>query len=651
MKNIIKAAVLVSAFLLTAPAAYAEVVGEAVITDIGAFIDYLPISSYNVDGSTYIQAEDLRSYGFDVVWDESARTLDIAPNGSEPKSLLNSEEINTLKEDIDSGSHMYDIYSTDIVTRICGDTVNGCSLDGVMLIKFRDLERCAYINFDEEYRTASAEVTRYCMEKAYEAADKQILDLGSGKVYTGEVQNGVPHGIGRLTQTGTQMLCSTSGRGSYPIYNYDHDEEYTDTYTGYFENGLQNGAFYSVTRPVVRLGSMYQHNGMEFLSTAYACEYYSGGTLMSVSGEVNINSEENIMGTPARSEYVYVGNNTFKGWYYLNRISDMESCQLSPSKAMVYGGQMRGGSGLDYNLTRHRFRDENVKFISCGDESYYSYAISEDGDLYVWGFGIPTSDSLYENPFYVRRNVGEFGRPYTDSSMFTLANYRVIARDNKMYLINYTFDDSKDTLVRENVAETERTMYLTTDGSLYLYHTSGNVIDQSGENDMLIDTDVAHISNGTYLKNDGTVWLISVDNEQNVTKHQKIAENAQILASYDNYYCSVAYISNDGEVFYCYNVYDEEKDFVKIADSAKKVKVSSGSISVLNTDDTLYRINVSDGVPGEAVHVMDNAVDFNDFCNIAVTQDGKLWRVSITDGEVSRTQLFAYRSNLVYSEE
>ena len=642
MKCIIKAAVVASAVLLTAPAAYAEVIGEAVITDIGAFIDYLPISSYNVDGSTYIQAEDLRSYGFDVVWDESARTLDIIPNGSKPHSLLNEEEISIEKSAISSGEHAFDIYATDITTRICGEEVTGCSLNGVMLIKLRDLERCAYISFDETYRTASAEVTRYTMEKAYEAAPKNTLDLGDGMTYTGEVANGVPNGIGRIVQTGTESIYSTSGRGSHPNYNYDHDEDYVNTYTGRFENGVPNGVFFTVTRPVIRLASMYQHNGMEFLSTASAVEFYSVGTLMSSAVDVTIPSEEYVMGTPARGPYSYVGNNQYKGLYYFNSINGTEYCYLWPSAKMLYGGSLSVYNSANDNLLRHRYIDESVKFVSCGTIEYYQYAVSEDGGLYVWEYYVPESDRTFDDPLYIRRNVDKAAAPVTSGGGFSLSNYKVLARDNKLYIINNDFNDSLDTLVRENVAETERDKYLTTDGNLYFFDASGWSVAPDGTYDELIDTNVARINDDAYIKNDGSAWAVISDFGEVTLK--KLADKAIDVYYGNNYPDSAAYISDKGELFYCGDIKDETQGFTKIADNAARVKISGGRISYMDTDNNLYRIDTENGVWQDPVLVSEDVKDFDGGGMTVVTNDGKLWDIRTTDGTLTKTQLFAHKA-------
>jgi len=71
---------LISASALTVSAAQPKVgdkLGDVLYTDIVAYIDGYPIRSYNIGGNTYVVAEDLVDYGFNVVWDGDARTLTI----------------------------------------------------------------------------------------------------------------------------------------------------------------------------------------------------------------------------------------------------------------------------------------------------------------------------------------------------------------------------------------------------------------------------------------------------------------------------------------------------------------------------------------------------------------------------------------------
>ena len=52
-------------------------IGRYFETDIRTFLDQAPITAYNTGGKTYIHAEAMRSFGYDVVWNEKARTLAI----------------------------------------------------------------------------------------------------------------------------------------------------------------------------------------------------------------------------------------------------------------------------------------------------------------------------------------------------------------------------------------------------------------------------------------------------------------------------------------------------------------------------------------------------------------------------------------------
>ena len=83
MKRFIGAALSAAlALTLAVPAAAEEnkigdVVGHTYYTDITAQIDGHPLPSYNIGGETAVVAEDLREYGFSVVWDGEARTLTV----------------------------------------------------------------------------------------------------------------------------------------------------------------------------------------------------------------------------------------------------------------------------------------------------------------------------------------------------------------------------------------------------------------------------------------------------------------------------------------------------------------------------------------------------------------------------------------------
>ena len=89
-----------------------DVIGSALKTDIVASINGHHIPSYNVEGYTYIVAEDLRYYGFSVVYDNNYRSLSISRDYSQgwvsknytkpyvPKNQVGLKEHNLLYTDI-----------------------------------------------------------------------------------------------------------------------------------------------------------------------------------------------------------------------------------------------------------------------------------------------------------------------------------------------------------------------------------------------------------------------------------------------------------------------------------------------------------------------------------------------------------------------
>lgn len=64
----LSAALLLSLALPSSAAGTGRAVDWALYTDITAQINGHPLRSYNVNGSTAVVAEDLRGYGFQVLW-------------------------------------------------------------------------------------------------------------------------------------------------------------------------------------------------------------------------------------------------------------------------------------------------------------------------------------------------------------------------------------------------------------------------------------------------------------------------------------------------------------------------------------------------------------------------------------------------------
>lgn len=86
----LSAALLLSLALPSSAAGTGRAVDWALYTDITAQINGHPLRSYNVNGSTAVVAEDLRGYGFQVLWDAEDRTLSVERAAGQHRAALPS---------------------------------------------------------------------------------------------------------------------------------------------------------------------------------------------------------------------------------------------------------------------------------------------------------------------------------------------------------------------------------------------------------------------------------------------------------------------------------------------------------------------------------------------------------------------------------
>lgn len=138
MKKII-ALFLVTILLLSAVPVYAnDILGETVYTDIITYINHYPIPSYNFNGNTLIAAEDLQNYGFNVFWNEYARTLtinrDYTKNNIAPECTFRPLESDIGKKDFTVTSTDVKVYTGNYQYSSFG------GLNGKTLINLNDLK-------------------------------------------------------------------------------------------------------------------------------------------------------------------------------------------------------------------------------------------------------------------------------------------------------------------------------------------------------------------------------------------------------------------------------------------------------------------------------------------------------------------------------
>ena len=129
----LSAALLLSLALPSSAAGTGRAVDWALYTDITAQINGHPLRSYNVNGSTAVVAEDLRGYGFQVLWDAEDRTLSVerAADSTGCPALPASWPDYTppaLTQPV--GTRAQPILSTDIDTYVAGQYVRSCNIGG-----------------------------------------------------------------------------------------------------------------------------------------------------------------------------------------------------------------------------------------------------------------------------------------------------------------------------------------------------------------------------------------------------------------------------------------------------------------------------------------------------------------------------------------
>lgn len=148
-------AVLLGVFSISASAiALGTVIGHTLYTDIVADIDGHPIRSFNVDNHTVVVAEDLRAYGFDVIWHAKERWLEIVRpvKDGEPKTPKVYPDYKPSVPAGKIGTPAHNILYTDIVTTIAGDKVESWNINGETVIPFRELARYGQVLYDNDSR-------------------------------------------------------------------------------------------------------------------------------------------------------------------------------------------------------------------------------------------------------------------------------------------------------------------------------------------------------------------------------------------------------------------------------------------------------------------------------------------------------------------
>lgn len=142
-----------------------KITGNVLSTDIIAYVDNIPIHSYNYQNHTYVMAEELRDCGFDVVWNGKNRTLNITlPQKRTEKEMSYGDRdrfVSSARAET-PGKKRFDVYQTDIQVLFDGKPIQteehaktSVNVNGNTLVLFSALKHFGDVKWDQEYRSSS----------------------------------------------------------------------------------------------------------------------------------------------------------------------------------------------------------------------------------------------------------------------------------------------------------------------------------------------------------------------------------------------------------------------------------------------------------------------------------------------------------------
>lgn len=150
MKKIIAIVVtvimLMSCTCMVAQAKVGDVIGSALHTDIVVYINNYAVPSYAVNGTSVIVAEDLKNFGFDVIWDGGIRTLVLRRNQNpQPTPMFVSKGYTT-------GTKYTNILATDISVLANGERLTSYAMNGYTMIPVEELAMYGEVIWDPDQR-------------------------------------------------------------------------------------------------------------------------------------------------------------------------------------------------------------------------------------------------------------------------------------------------------------------------------------------------------------------------------------------------------------------------------------------------------------------------------------------------------------------
>lgn len=160
-----------------------NVIDYTLYTDIVTTIDGYDIPSFVIGNYTYIVAEDLRSYGFDVEWDNNTRSLYITKI---PGKVCKTNYIAPYIDKSLVAKPAHPILETDIKTYLNATLTNSFSINGYTLICFDELSRYGTVSYNNNSRRLNLDL--FDTQGTHTAYDKVLM--GDLSDYSGVYEDG-----------------------------------------------------------------------------------------------------------------------------------------------------------------------------------------------------------------------------------------------------------------------------------------------------------------------------------------------------------------------------------------------------------------------------------------------------------------------------
>ena len=547
------------------------VIDRVLSTDIVCFIDEQPIKSYNISGYTYVIAEDLSGYGFNVLWDGEKRELKISRDKEMKRIFPSKDFINVKKENEKIGEFVFDVYNTDIVTYLKGEKIPACNVNGQTLINVELLTSCGIVSYNNDIRTIkidllSHDINEYLKKSQIIIPNEKI----EGKTtYNGDIKDDVANGYGVITEE----------------YEYTNGLSSSEKYftSGLFKDGVKNGY-------ICYSGYKIPHNGSDRRKRDYfsLAEYKDGER---VGYSLSITHTDGVLSVRAEQ------NGNYK-----------RECVVDPSYKYGYRIEKEGETNSWGEIISYKkIPTPKVKAVDVGD---ISKVYDDKENVYAFGNGNLKCDIPVLTDESKINKFNEFS--FSNGKL-----YRNFLNGEKQLIDSDVISFSANSLYL---------MYMKNDNSVY---TSRLNFEEGSGSEWIDGFDLSEpvqvFENAKFISNKGrycvidennTLWCWSspyyktkyentvIDNNPFTVKEPvKIAENVTMAECASGF---IAYLKEDNSLYITKEVEDNENVFAvteetKILDNVCDFGVSQKKILAVKSDGTLWTMGKADdytlGIP------------------------------------------------------